>query len=61
MRIVLTAAVVAIIVWFAQPLLEGNGTLELFVYLGAFLVIFMVAFLWDWIVDRRSRSRRRGD
>jgi hypothetical protein len=51
MRILLTIAVVAIIVWLAQPLLVGNTTLEILVYVGSFLVIFITAFLWDWIVD----------
>ncbi len=55
MRILLTIAtiaVVAIVLWLAQPLLEGNTTLELLVYVGAFLVIFIAAFLWDWVADR---------
>ena len=44
MRILLTVAVVAIVVWFAQPLLVGNTTLELLVYVGSFLVIFINCF-----------------
>ena len=57
MRILLTIAVVAIIVWLAQPLLVGNTTLEILVYVGSFLVIFITAFLWDWIADSWRKQR----